>query len=443
VIDMPRFIESKRDGLEHALSELQEFVRAFQAGEVPDYQASAWLMAVLFRGLCEKELEAFTLALANSGSVVKFPEKLACVDKHSTGGVGDKTSLVLVPLVASCGVPVAKLSGRGLGFTGGTVDKLESIEGFKTHLSRTEFVRQVEKIGCAISGHSEDLAPAEKRFYELRDVTGTIPSIPLIASSILSKKIAGGSRSFVFDVKTGNGAFMRTLEDSRALARQLVELSGKLGHRSLALISGMDQPLGRWVGNAAEVREAIDILKNTGPSDTRELCIRLGGAMVFLGGKAKTPQEGEDLCRMALAGGNALEQFRILLEAQKGQTLCIDEPELALPLAPVRTVIRSKYKGMLAFFETSRIGTALRHLGGGRRKKEDSIDFGVAIEVQVKIGEEVSEGDPIFTVYRRNAAGDLEALALLEKAYAVSEAAPAQPVVREVIEPLGTGRKNS
>ena len=439
MLDMPRFIENKRDGFEHSPEELREFVRAFQAGEIPDYQISAWLMAVLFQGLSRKELTAFTLALATSGSVVTFPGSLACVDKHSTGGVGDKTSLVLVPLVASCGVPVAKLSGRGLGFTGGTVDKLESIEGFRTHLTREEFVRQVETVGCAISGHSEELAPAERRFYELRDVTGTVPSIPLIASSILSKKIAGGSRSFVFDVKTGSGAFMRTLDDSRALARQLVDLSLALGHRSLALISGMDQPLGRWVGNAAEVREAIDVLKNAGPADTRDLCIRLGGAMVFLAGKAKSLAEGEDLCRKALAAGNALERFRMLLEAQGGLTLCIDEPERALPLAPVKTLVRSGKKGMLASFVTERIGNALRHLGGGRRKKEDSIDPQVAIEVLVKIGEEVSPGDPVFAVYRRNGPEDPAALALLEEAYAVSESASVQPIVREVIEPLGTG----
>lgn len=443
MLDMPRLIENKRDGREHSPEELREFVQAFQAGEIPDYQTSAWLMAVFFRGLSQKELMAFTLELATSGSVVKFPESLACVDKHSTGGVGDKTSLVLVPLVASCGVPVAKLSGRGLGFTGGTVDKLESIKGFRTHLTREEFVHQVETIGCAISGHSDELAPAEKRFYELRDVTGTVPSIPLIASSILSKKIAGGSRSFVFDVKTGNGAFMRTLEDSRALARQLVDLSLALGHRSLALISGMDQPLGRWVGNAAEVREAIDVLKNAGPPDTRDLCIRLGGAMVFLAGKAKNLPEGEDRCRKALAAGKALECFRMLLEAQGGQTLCIDEPERALPLAPVKSLIRSPRKGVLASFETERIGNALRHLGGGRRKMEDSIDAEVAIEVLVKIGEGVSPGDPVFAVYHRNGPGDPTALALLGEAYAVSDSVSVLPLVREVIEPLGNGWEKS
>lgn len=434
MIDPVRFIEDKRDGREHAADELRAFIKAYQHGEVPDYQASAWLMAVFLRGFSEKELEAFTLALAASGRVVEFPRELACVDKHSTGGVGDKTSLVLVPLVAACGVPVAKLSGRGLGFTGGTVDKLESISGFRAHLSMSEFVNQVERIGCAISGHSGDLAPAEKRFYELRDVTGTIPSIPLIASSILSKKIAGGSRSFVFDVKTGSGAFMKTLDESRALARQLVDLSSALERKSLALISAMDQPLGRWVGNAAEVREAISVLKDAGPADTTSLCRTLGGAMVFLAGRAASLGEGERLCGEALRNGSALERFRILLEAQGAEPGCIDSPEKELPLSPERAVIRSKSRGKIASFETHKVGTALRHLGGGRQRKEDAIDHGVAIEVMAKIGDAIAPGDPVFTLYHRNGPGTEIALSLLDEAYSVSLEAGKGPMVIEVVE---------
>ena len=434
MIDPIRFIEDKRDGQEHTASELQAFVKAYLTGDVPDYQASAWLMAAFLRGFTENELEAFTLALAESGGMVEFPRELACVDKHSTGGVGDKTSLVLVPLVAACGVPVAKLSGRGLGFTGGTVDKLESISGFRAHLSMSEFVHQVERIGCAISGHSDDLAPAEKRFYELRDVTGTIPSIPLIASSILSKKLAGGSRSFVFDVKTGSGAFMKTLNESRALARQLVDLSGALGRRSLALISAMDQPLGRWVGNAAEVREAISVLKDAGPADTTSLCRILGGAMVFLAGAAPSRIEGEKLCAEALRNGSALERFRLLLEAQGAGPGCIESPEEELPLSPERTVVRSKSQGKIASFETNKVGTALRHLGGGRQRKEDAIDHGVAIEVMAKIGDEIAPGDPVFTVYHRNGPEAEIAVSLLEEAYFVSLEAAEQPIVIEVVE---------
>lgn len=434
MIDPVRFIEDKRDGQEHTPEQLRDFVKAFQEGAIPDYQASAWLMAAFLKGLSGKELEAFTLALASSGRMVDFPQNLPCVDKHSTGGVGDKTSLVLVPLVAACGARVAKLSGRGLGFTGGTVDKLESIAGFRAHLSMDEFVSQVERIGCAISGHSGDLAPAEKRFYELRDVTGTIPSIPLIASSILSKKLAGGSRSFVFDVKTGSGAFMKTPDESRALARQLVSLSASLERKSMAVISGMEQPLGRWVGNAAEVREAISVLKNSGPADTTSLCTSLGGAMIFLSGGVSNPLAGEKLCAEALRNGTALERFRLLLEAQGADSRCIDFPEERLPLAPDRTVIRSKFGGKIASFETNEIGTALRHLGGGRQRKEDTIDHAVAIEIMVKIGDEINPGDPVFTVYHRRGTGTEIALCLLEKAFTVSGEATAAPIVIEVVD---------
>ncbi len=434
MLDPVRFIENKRDGKEHTPEQLGDFVKAFQQGTIPDYQASAWLMAAFLRGLSEKELEAFTLALASSGRMVNFPQGLACVDKHSTGGVGDKTSLVLVPLVAACGARVAKLSGRGLGFTGGTVDKLESIAGFKAHLSMDEFVSQVERIGCAISGHSGDLAPAEKRFYELRDVTGTIPSIPLIASSILSKKLAGGSRSFVFDVKTGSGAFMQTLDESRALARQLVSLSGSLGRKSMAVISGMEQPLGRWVGNAAEVREAISVLENSGPADTTSLCTALGGAMIYLAGEVSNPMEGEKLCAEALKSGAALERFRLLLEAQGADPACIDFPEDMLPLSPEKTVIRSKSAGKISTFETNEVGTALRYLGGGRQRKEDAIDHGVAIEVMAKIGDEINPGDPVFTVYHRRGAGTETALSLLEEAFNVSLEATSPSIVIEVVD---------
>ncbi len=433
MIDAVKLIEEKRDGLEHPPERLAEFVSACLEGSIPDYQASAWLMAVYFQGLTANELESFTLALANSGKLVEFPPELHCVDKHSTGGVGDKTSLILVPLVASCGVPVAKLSGRGLGFTGGTVDKFESIAGFRSHLSMTEFVDQVARIGCAISGHSTELAPAEKKFYELRDVTGTIPSIPLIASSILSKKIAGGSQAFVFDVKTGSGAFMKTQDDSRALARQLVGLSRSLGRKSLAVISSMEQPLGRWVGNAAEVREAIEVLKGQGPSDTVTLCTSLGGAMLMLSGRASSLENGESLCREALGSGRALDQFRKLLEAQGADPRCIDHPDTQLPLPAECTQIRADLGGKVSSFETYRVGTALRHLGGGRLRKEDPIDHGVAIEVMAKIGDSISVGDPLFNVYHRGGAKAETACKLLKEAYAVSSEAYPPSLVLEVL----------
>ena len=284
------FIEDRRDGKGSTPPEIAEFVRLAQKGEIPDYQVAAWLMAVFFRGMTRREVKAFTEALSLSGKVVTFPGDIFPVDKHSTGGVGDKTSLVVVPLVAACGVPVAKLSGRGLGFTGGTVDKLESIPGFSAHLDLGRFVEQVTKVGCAISGHSEDLAPAEALFYELRDVTGTVPSIPLITSSIVSKKMAGGSRAFVFDVKCGSGAFMKDVASALELSESLVGLSASLGRKAMALVTAMDQPLGRWVGNAAEVAEAVEVLLRKGPSDVRELSLRLAASMVHLGGLAGSPE---------------------------------------------------------------------------------------------------------------------------------------------------------
>ena len=433
MFDAVRFIEEKRDGRAHEPEELQVFVESFHKGDIPDYQASSWLMAAFLRGLDKAELVAFTLALAKSGKVVEFPDGLDCVDKHSTGGVGDKTSLVLVPLVAACGVPVAKLSGRGLGFTGGTVDKLESIPGFNAHLSMEGFVDQVRRIGCAISGHSGDLAPAEKRFYELRDVTGTIPSIPLIASSILSKKLAGGSRSFVFDVKAGSGAFMKDLDGARALARQLVDLSKALGRKSLAVISGMEQPLGRWVGNAAEVREAIEVLRGSGPTDTTSLCVSLGGAMVFLAGRAACRGEGEKACREALVSGKALEHFRLLLEAQGGSTACLESPEKELPLSTETTLVRSGMKGRLASFGTDRIGTALRYVGGGRQRKEDAIDPGVAVEILAKIGDEVSPGSPVLALYHRGGEAGETAARILAESFTVAQEAAVPPLIHETV----------
>jgi pyrimidine-nucleoside phosphorylase len=282
-MDVIGFIEKKRDGGAHAPGELEAFVRAFALGKVPEYQAAAWLMAVYFNGLSDEELKEFTLALARSGDTMSFGDELCIVDKHSTGGVGDKITLLLVPLAAACGLSVAKLSGPGLGFTGGTVDKLESIPGFNTHLSSRDFLNQVTRIGCAISGHSADLAPAEGKFYSLRDVTGTVPSMPLICSSIVSKKIAGGADAFVFDVKCGSGAFMRDHESAEALANGLVSLSKSLGKKAAALITDMDQPLGEWVGNAVEVLEAVRVLQGEGPEDVREVAVALAGAMVSLG----------------------------------------------------------------------------------------------------------------------------------------------------------------
>ena len=329
--DVQVFLETKRDGREHAPGDLEAFVQGLQSGKIPDYQVAAWLMAAFLRGLSGEERRALTEALANSGQRLSLPGGQATVDKHSTGGVGDKTTLVLVPLVASCGVPVAKLSGRGLGFTGGTVDKLDAIPGMRTHLTLEAFRDQVERIGCAVSGHSAALAPAEGKLYALRDVTATVPSKDLITTSIVSKKIAGGARAFVYDVKWGSGALMERYEDAEDLARLLVDLSVSLGHPARALLTDMNQPLGEWVGNAAEVREALEILSDRGPASTREVTLALGGEMLALAGAASDPETGRRLCEESLRTGRARDRFGLLLEAQGGDRRILEDPSPPSP----------------------------------------------------------------------------------------------------------------
>ena len=294
------FIEKKRDGLRHTREELQTFIDTVMRGEMPDYQISAWLMAAFLNGLDDDELMHFTQALAHSGETLSYPQEERIIDKHSTGGVGDKTTLVLIPLVAACGSSISKLSGPGLGYTGGTIDKLESIPGMNMHLSEIEFRDQVKSIGCAISGHSHKLAPAEGKFYKLRDVTGTVPSIPLITASIVSKKLAGGAYGYLFDVKCGSGAFMKDIGEARKLAQKLVDVSKKLGKVCVSVITDMEQPLGEWEGNSAEVCEAIEVLSGRGPSDTRELCLTLAAYMLNMSGRANTYEEGLALSSKAL-----------------------------------------------------------------------------------------------------------------------------------------------
>ena len=326
MFDMISFIERKRDGGVHSAEDLRLFVQGFASGAIPDYQAGAWLMAVYYSGLNEQELTEFTLALARSGEVLSFGD-LRIVDKHSTGGVGDKVTLLLVPLAASCGAKVAKLSGPGLGFTGGTVDKLEAIPGFRTHLPSNLFADQVRRIGCAISGHSADLAPAEGKFYGLRDVTGTVPSLPLICSSIISKKIAGGADSFVFDVKCGGGAFMPDYPSAERLASSLVSLSKSLGKRSMALVTAMEEPLGEWIGNSVEVLEAVSVLRGEGPGDVREVVVNLAGAMVSIDSDMSF-EEGMELADSRLSDGSALEKFAEMVHEQGGDPAICSTPAI-------------------------------------------------------------------------------------------------------------------
>ena len=433
MFDPVAFIETRRDGKPHPSGELELFVRECLAGRVADYQIAAWLMATYLKGLSREELLEFTLALAHSGEAVSFPDARRCVDKHSTGGVGDKVTLVVVPLVAACGVPVAKLSGRGLGFTGGTVDKLDAIPGFRSRLPLEHFVRQVATLGCAISGHSLNLAPAEGIFYALRDVTGTISSLPLIASSIVSKKLAGGTERFVFDVKVGKGAFMPTPEQGRELAHLLVDLSRDLGAQALAFLTAMDFPLGRWVGNAAEVREAIAVLQQQGPEDTEDLCVAIGGGMVFLGGAAASLDEGQALVRNALRSGAALDKFAALVAAQGGDPRVVTSPEKLLPLAPETREIVAPREGYLVGIDARQVGEAVRLLGGGRYRKEDPVDLGVAVEILAPLGAPVAQGQPLVRLHGGSSVRLAEAQNALEPWVIIEDAPPPVRPLWEVL----------
>lgn len=432
MFDMLGFIEHKRDGGEHSAEALDAFVTAVARDGVPDYQTAAWLMAAYLRGLGKEELAGFTRALAHSGDVVKLsdaPGGTLAVDKHSTGGVGDKTTLIAVPLAAACGARVAKLSGRGLGFTGGTVDKLESIPGMNVHLSSEGFIRQVEQTGAAISGHSLALAPAEGKFYALRDVTGTVPSLPLIASSIVSKKIAGGGGAFVFDVKCGSGAFMQTREDAAALAGELVALAGSLGRKSVCLISDMEQPLGEWIGNAAEVREAVEVLSGKGPRDTRELSAALAAEMLLLAGIAEHPDAAAKSVSDALADGRGLAKFAGIIRAQGGDPSVCEKPEEILPRASKRAELCASGAGRLARMDARAVGLAVRAMGGGRVRKDDVLDHSAALRILKKIGEPVERGEPLIEIHYNDEPQLEAAMSRLASAYAVEPDASARTLI--------------
>lgn len=434
MFDVLQFIESKRDGHPNNSQDIEDFVTGVLNGEVKDYQAASWLMAVYLNGMDDTELFCFTKALANSGEKVSFPETQNVVDKHSTGGVGDKASLVLVPLVASCGVPVAKLSGRGLGFTGGTVDKLEAIDGFRVDMSLEKFSVQIDEIGCAIAGHSPDLAPAEAKFYELRDVTATVSSLPLICSSIVSKKIAGGAKSFVFDVKYGSGAFMKEIKDARELARSLVNLSKKLGYSSSALLTSMEEPLGHWVGNSMEVFEAIKVLHGEGPADTTELCLNLAGEMLFHGKVVSSPEEGYKLAKDAIMTGAALEKMAELIKSQGGNPEVLKMPLEYLKRSPLSMDIVSSADGVIDSIDTRSIGEGVRRLGGGRSQKEDEIDPGASVEVLVKIGDKVKKGQPILRAFFSDGVDIDGAMAYLNSACSTAEKAQIPKLILERID---------
>ena len=392
-------IEKKRDGKSLSKEEIEFFIKGYTEGDIPDYQASSLAMAIFFQDMNEEERAALTMAMVNSGDVIDLSKVNGIkVDKHSTGGVGDTTTLVLAPLVAAVGVPVAKMSGRGLGHTGGTIDKLESIDGFHVEISEADFIKLVNEDQVAVIGQTGNLTPADKKLYALRDVTGTVNSIPLIASSIMSKKIAAGADAIVLDVKTGNGAFMKTLEDAEALAHAMVSIGNNVGRNTMAIISDMSQPLGRAIGNALELKEAIDTLNGQGPEDLTELVLTLGSQMVVLAERASTLEEARQLLNEAIENGSALDKFQTFLENQGGDASVVDSPEL-LPTAEYQIDYKAKSSGVVSELIANEIGVASMMLGAGRQTKEDDIDLSVGIVLNKKVGDKVNAGESLLTIH--------------------------------------------
>lgn len=422
---MVDLIAKKRDGKALTKEEIEWIVRGYTNGDIPDYQMSALAMAIYFRGMTEEETAALTMAMVHSGEMLDLSSiRGVKVDKHSTGGVGDTTTLVLGPLVASVGVPVAKMSGRGLGHTGGTIDKFESVPGFHVEISKDEFIRLVNENGIAIIGQTGDLTPADKKLYALRDVTATVNSIPLIASSIMSKKIAAGADAIVLDVKTGAGAFMKKLDEARRLARVMVDIGKRVGRRTMAVISDMSQPLGYAVGNALEVKEAIETLKGNGPHDLTELCLTLGSHMVYLAEKAPSLDEARRLLEEAIRSGAAIAAFKTFLAAQGGDASVVDDLD-KLPKAAYTSTVTAAADGYVAEMAADDIGTAAMWLGAGRAKKEDVIDLAVGIVLHKKIGDRVQKGEALATIHSNRP----DVLDVKEKIEAAIRLSP-QPVAR-------------
>jgi pyrimidine-nucleoside phosphorylase len=414
-------ILAKRRGEAHERSTLEAFVGGFVRGEVPDYQVAAWLMAVCSQGMSDRETTDLTEVMASSGDRLDLSTLPHPVDKHSTGGVGDTTTLVVAPLVAALGASVAKMSGRGLGHTGGTIDKLESIPGFHATLDRERFLRQVREIGIAVTGQSGDLAPADGMLYALRDATGTVASIPLIASSIMSKKLAGGAATIVLDVKVGRGAFMRNEGDARALARAMVAIGEHAGRDVRAVLSRMDEPLGSAVGHALEVREALATLRGGGSADLRELSVVLASELLVATGLVTGREEVE----AALDDGRAAERFERWIAAQGGDVAALE----TLEIADGEHLWRAPHAGALHALDAERIGLAVARLGGGRRRKGDAIDLGVGATVHVKVGADVAAGEPLLTLHHRDGHGLDAALAALEGAAAIGAPRAVPPLV--------------
>jgi len=429
---MVDIITKKQNGEELTTEEIQFFIKGYTNGSIPDYQASALAMAIYFQDMTDRERADLTMAMVNSGETIDLSAIEGIkVDKHSTGGVGDTTTLVLAPLVAALDVPVAKMSGRGLGHTGGTIDKLEAIKGFHVELSKDEFIELVNRDKVAVIGQSGNLTPADKKLYALRDVTGTVNSIPLIASSIMSKKIAAGADAIVLDVKTGAGAFMKTDEDAVNLAKAMVRIGNNVGRQTMAVISDMSQPLGFAIGNALEVKEAIDTLKGEGPEDLTELVLTLGSQMVVLAKKAETLDEAREKLIDVMKNGKALQKFKDFLQNQGGDSSVADNPE-KLPQAAYKIDIPAKEAGVVSEIVADQIGVAAMLLGAGRATKEDKIDLAVGIMLRKKVGDAVEKGEPLVTLYANRENVD-DVIAKVYDNIQISEKAEAPKLVHTVI----------
>ena len=420
-------IIKKRDKHELTSQEIEFFVQGFTKGNIPDYQVAAFAMAVMLNGMTHLETADLTLAMARSGQVLDLSDVVdIAIDKHSSGGVGDKTSISVMPIVAACGLPVGKMSGRGLGFSGGTIDKLESIPGYRVDLTPTEFKQQLKKIGIVLTGQSLDLAPADGKLYALRDVTGTVGSMPLIASSIMSKKIASGVQAIVLDVKTGLGAFMQTLDDARTLANLMVDIGKLAGREIVALLSDMNQPLGCAVGNSLEVVEAIETLKGGGPEDFREHCLHVSAHMLVLGKRAKDLDEGRIIAEKSIADGSAFNKLRILVDAQDGDVSYVDDIS-KFPKAKFIEEIKAPQSGYIYQVQARIVGEAAVTLGAGRAKKSDPVDHAVGFVIHKKVGDRVEKGEPLFTIHANDEAKMAESRDEVLSAYTFSD---------EVIHPL-------
>jgi pyrimidine-nucleoside phosphorylase len=428
-------IRKKRDSGEHSREEIDFLVSGYTCGDIPDYQMSAWLMAVWLRGLSRSELAALTEAMLYSGEVLNFsdlPGKK--VDKHSTGGVGDKTSLILAPIVAAGGLNVPMISGRGLGHTGGTLDKLESIPGFNVNLSLEQFRHVLRECGMGLIGQTAEVAPADKKIYALRDVTSTVENIGLICASIMSKKLAEGIDALVLDVKTGSGAFMKSEQDALRLAEVMVETGQRMGKKVVALITGMDQPLGRAAGHSVEVIECLEVLNGRGPADLRDLSIELSAWMFYLGERTKSVDEGRDLAANLIATGQAKEKFKQGIKLQGGDARIVDEPN-RLPAAPFHADVLSEASGHVMATNCEQFGMALAMLGGGREKKEDAIDHGVGLEFRKRIGDAVKKGEPLATIHYNADTRLAEAKNLVAAGYRIATEAPRDnpPLIRHIL----------